>query len=519
MSDHVVIVGAGVGGLAAAMQLSHAGAEVTVLERHAAPGGKMRAVDSVVGPIDAGPTVMTLRPIFEALFEESGAALGDEVTLDPLEVLARHHWSDGSVLDLYADYDRSRDAIAQLAGSRGAQQFARFHQRAEALFRAFEGPMLRNPAPTVAGAASAAIRQPWIIPSLTPGKTLAASLKTQFTDPRLRQLFGRYSTYVGGNPNASPALLALIWHAESQGVWSVEGGIHALGRAMERVAARNGASFRYGAEVTGIESDGGTGVAAVRTATDRIPCDAVLFNGDPRALARGLLGPAASVAVPERAVSRRSLSAFVWAFAGAAEGHAPARHNVYFGDDPAAEFEDIESGLLPRDPTIYVCAQDRDGAGAREGTGDERFEMIINGPPRAATVPDPEEQALCRKITFDRLARMGLRFAERPPLSDLTTPETFNAMFPGSDGSLYGLSPHGMTSAFRRPRARTDLSGLYLCGGGAHPGAGIPMAALSGRHAAEAIMRDLASISRSRPMATAGGMSMASPKTVNAPSR
>jgi 1-hydroxycarotenoid 3,4-desaturase len=174
-------------------------------------------------------------------------------------------------------------------------------------------------------------------------------------------------------------------------------------------------------------------------------------------------------------------------------------------------------GRMPRDPTLYVCAQDR-GSDARPG-GPERFEIIMNGPPRPGTTPDREEMAQCRKTTFTTLETMGLTFDPEPGIEALTTPEAFNGLFPGTDGSLYGLSPHGTMAAFRRPRARTEMPGLYLCGGGAHPGAGIPMATLSGRHAAEAILQDLASTSPSRPTGMAGGMSTASRRMVNMPSR
>ncbi|WP_308916260.1 1-hydroxycarotenoid 3,4-desaturase CrtD [Jannaschia sp. LMIT008] len=500
----IVVIGAGIGGLTAAMRLAHAGLDVTVLDAAEAPGGKMRTVPSAAGPVDAGPTVLTLRDYFAGAFDASGASLEAEVSLTPLDTLARHHWNDGSPLDLHPDADRSRDAIGLWAGAGAARDFARFDATARALFDAFEGPMMRavDPAPLRAAWRSAV--RPATLPPLRPGLSLAALLRARFRDRRLQQLFGRYATYVGGDPRQSPAVLSVIWHAESRGVWAVEGGMHALAHAMRRVAERAGAAFRFGTKagrivlrdgrVTGVLTDGG-----------EVPADVVVHNGDPNALRTGLLGDAVAGAALDRGTQPRSLSAFVWSFAARAAQPPGQRHSVFFARDPEAEFEDIARGRLPRDPTLYVHAQDHGHPpGARA-----RYEIIVNGPPRRGTTPDPEEATQCQRITFDMLDRMGLRFAERPDPTALTAPEDFGRMFPGSMGSLYGRSPHGTLAPFHRPRARTKVPGLYQCGGGIHPGPGIPMASLSGQHAAAAIMRDRASTRRFRPAAMVGGTSTA----------
>jgi 1-hydroxycarotenoid 3,4-desaturase len=247
----------------------------------------------------------------------------------------------------------------------------------------------------------------------------------------------------------------------------------------------------------------------------RLPCDIVVFNGDPRALHEGRLGQSPRAAIKRNAVAPRSLSANVWAFAARYQGPALAHHNVFFGSDPRTEFGPISSGALPEDPTLYICAQDR--AEETEPPELERFEIIMNAPPRADG--EDEEIETCRTRTFQALARHGIRFSPEPDTRYLTTPPDFDRLFPASQGSLYGLSPHGMLAAFNRPTARTLLPGLYLAGGGAHPGAGVPMATLSGRHAAEAILKDLTSTSKSRPMDTPGGISTASAIAGTAPSR
>lgn len=503
--EQTIVIGSGMGGLAAAMRLAHAGHRVTVLEAQDGPGGKMRTLPSDAGPVDAGPTVLTMRQVFDDLFADVGLSLDDHVTLEPETVLARHWWPDGSTLDLHADPHASAAAIRAFAGPRSEKQFRRFSAAAARLFHAFDAPIMQSPSPRLGGLIAHVATRPALIPDMAPVSTLASRLARQFTDPRLRQLFGRYATYVGGSPYRVPAVLSLIWHAEASGVWRVQGGMNALARAMQGAAEQLGVRFRFNEPAARIEAQSGR-MAAVHTAHgERLPCDAVVFNGDPRALSLGLLGPTGEGAVPAKGTEPRSLSANVWAFAAEYEGRDLAHHNVFFGADPTTEFDPIAAGNLPQDPTLYICAQDR--GGDRTPPATERFEIIMNAPPLPGG--QPEDIARCRTLTFQTLARHGVRFSPEPADQTLTTPQGFDQLFPASQGSLYGRSPHGLTAAFDRPTARTSLPGLYLAGGGAHPGAGVPMATLSGRHAAEAILTDLASTSTSRPMATRGGMSTA----------
>ena len=519
----VVVIGAGLGGLAAALRLAHAGCAVTVVERHAAPGGKMRTLPSAAGPVDAGPTVMTMREVFDALFDDVGARLEDHVSLVAEPLLARHWWQDGSRLDLFADREASAAAVRDFAGPRAEKDFRAFCAQAARLFAAFDAPMMQAAEPDFGRLARAALARPGLLPMLAPGATLARALALRFRDPRLRQLFGRYATYVGGLPQASPAVLALIWEAESRGVWRVTGGMHRLATALEGLARARGADFRYDAHAARIEVQGGRAAAVHLACGTRLMADAVVFNGDPAALHRGLLGEAARGAVVAAAITPRSLSAQVWAFAARPSRTDLVHHNVFFGPDPAAEFGPLAEGRLPEAATIYVCAQDR-GAGAGPlPEGPERFEIILNAPPLAQDAgrdeAATEEESPCRTLVFEALARHGLTFDPAPPDSAATTPQGFGRLFPGSDGSLYGRSPHGLTASLRRPTARSLLRGLYLAGGGAHPGAGIPMATLSGRHAAEAILSDLASTSTSRPTGMPGGMSTVSRIAGPGPSR
>ena len=506
-----VVIGAGIGGLSTAIRLAHAGLAVSVVDMAPGPGGKMRTRASVAGPVDIGPTVMTLKGVFETLFADVSARLCDHVTLIPDTILARHFWPDGSTLDLHHDAALNADAIRAFAGDAAERQFHRFCARAARLYAAFEGPMMQAPVPSLARLTAHVLKNPGLIPAMAPGLSLAASLSRQFSDPRLRQLFGRYATYVGGSPYHSPAVLSLIWQSEARGVWRVAEGMHKLAQAMHDLAQTKGAQFRFGARAARIEQQDGRVIAVHLEDGTRINADMVVFNGDPKALVEGHLGTGPVQAVPKSAVAARSLSAFVWGFAAEPAGVDLAHHNVFFCADPKREFADLAAGRMPEDGTLYVCAQDR---GGDTPTGPERFEIILNGPPGHPSTP--EDAYTCKTRTFETLARMGLRFSPTPDISALTMPADFDRVFPASDGSLYGLSPHGMMASFQRPTARTAIKGLYLAGGGAHPGAGIPMACLSGQHAAAAILSDLASTSTFQATATRGGTSTGSAMTGSA---
>ena len=496
----VVVIGAGIAGLAATLRLATLGVDVILIEAHDHLGGKIRNIPSAAGPVAAGPTVLTLRHVFDDLFELAGVALDDELDLTRQEIIARHFWSDGSRLDLYHDIDRSREAIRAFSGAASADEFVRFCDRTKRLFEAFEDPVMLSPAPNLAGLVSHVLKQPSLIPVMSPFSSLKGMLLNSFSDPRLRQLFGRYATYVGGAPAHAPAVLSLIWHAEASGVYTLDGGIAALAKAIGRLAAQRGARIRTGTKVQGI-FDAPDGVKTIRLdGHNAIDCNAVIHAGDPRALATGLLGEKMSSVAQRTREMPRSFSARVHSFAAKFTGPDLAHHNVFFDADPDAEFDALMQNRLPERPSFYVCAMDRGQGHAPDGL--ERFEIITNAPALPNKLEDP--QTWHPKI-IRKMARFGISFHPSPTASDVTTETHFERMFPGSAGALYGQSPHGLTASLKRPTAKSGIPGLYLAGGGCHPGAGVPMAALSGKHAVEAILNDRILASPSRPMAMHGG--------------
>lgn len=476
-------------------------------------GGKMRQVCVAGQSIDAGPTVLTMRWVFEGLFADAGRSLHEHVTLRPLQTLARHAWQDGARLDLFADVERSAAAIAAFAGAGEARGFREFCRHTAAIYEQVSGPFIGAARPTLPSlVGSLGLRGLGNIFKIDFHRSMWKALGDYFKDPRLRQLFARYATYYGSDPFTAPATLNLIAHVEQQGVWVVEGGMFGLARAMEALARALGVEVRCDAEVAEVVAHAGKVRGVVLTSGEALAADAVVVNADIQALADGRFGEVAAAAVKAPPVARRSLSALTWTAVAQVQGWPLRRHNVCFSRDYAAEFADLAAGRLPAEPTVYVCAQDRDEApddGARQ-----RLLILVNAPPRGGEGRfSPPEIDACQSATFHLLRRCGLDVTLEPSASSLTTPNEFAAMFPGTGGALYGSATRGWTDSLTRHAARTRLAGLYLAGGSVHPGAGVPMATLSGRYAAQSVCEDLASTGAWRPAGTAGGTSTRSATT------
>ncbi|MDX2219644.1 MAG: phytoene desaturase family protein [Burkholderiales bacterium] len=489
---HAVVIGAGMGGLAAAISLRAAGWAVTVVERQGNPGGKLRAIDVGGQALDAGPTVLTLLPVIERLFSLAGTRAGSHIDLERLTTLARHYWPDGSCLDLFADAAANEAAIEQFSGPGEVDRFRRFHTHARQVHDTLRTSFMEASRPNpILLAWRIGLHRPGALLGISPFERYWQALAKRFNDPRLRQLYGRYATYVGASPFASPATLMLIAHVEQLGVWRIPGGLHALARVLADLSERQGARWHLNERVVGLDpvADGWR----VRAASGRRwVAQAVVSNADVSAFAAGEFGDAARAAVPPTPRASRSLSAITVNGLFSARGVPLIHHNVFFSADYAAEFDDLFARrAVPADPTVYVCAQQRGNAtDASAAAAPEGMLLLMNAPAdggEADAMPLPAD-ALAHAQR--RIAASGLELTSGATPAVVTRPADFAERFPGSGGALYGAAGHGWRAAFSRAGARSTLPGVYLAGGSVHPGAGVPMAALSGLQAADAILRD-----------------------------
>lgn len=488
----ILVIGAGMGGLAAAIDLARLGHHVEVLERAADVGGKMRQVPVGDTAMDGGPTVFTMKWVFDSLFEDAGLALDDYLTLLPATILARHAWTQGGDLDLFADREESAEAIREFAGAKDAEGYLAFCKRSASIYETLRGPFIAsqkpNPIELVARVGFNRLGAMW---ETAPHQTMWGALGSYFRDTRLKQLFGRYATYCGSSPFAAPATLMLVSHVEQEGVWRVRGGMAQVAAALKALAISQGVSFRFNAKVERIEARNGRVSGIVLNGGEAIAADAVVFNGDISALGLGLLGPDVMPATRPVALPQRSQSAITWCATARTSGLTLAHHTVLFSNDYKAEFDDVFGRHQPpKAPTIYICAQDRDDACAPPDRP-ERLLILMNAPANGDRVDYGTEACTQAKDSaWAMMMSCGLNLEIGQ--DQVTTPHGFNALFPASGGALYGRANHGPMASFQRPGARSGVHGLYLAGGSAHPGPGIPMAALSGRLAAARLQLDLA---------------------------
>lgn len=490
-NDKTVVIGGGVGGLCAAIALAGQGVEVEVLERAPKPGGKLREVSVGDAAIDGGPTVFTMRWVFEELFAQAGLSFEAALDLEQAGILARHAWDDSGTFDLHADVGRSIESVGDFAGAEEARRFEHFCASARRAYETLEEPFLRASRPNLLtfpmqASAIGLLRS-------RPFSTLWRALGAELQDPRLIQLFGRYATYVGSSPFAAPATMMLIAHVEQKGVWFVRGGMYRLIEALKVAAETLGVVIRCNTHVSDIMINNGA-VSGVRTRDgDEVRCKAVVFNGDAAALSTGMLGRETAKHTSRRASVQRSLSAMVWTMTAKTSGLPLHHHTVLFSRDYKSEFDALfDAGRVPGEPTVYICAQDRGDAGLADSEKPERLLCLINAPANGDIHAYSEtEISQCLTRMTNQLERCGLNL--EPQTSVVTTPSDFAKLFPATGGALYGEATHGWMSVFRRPDVQTRVKGLYRAGGSVHPGPGVPMAALSGRMAAHCALADFTS--------------------------
>jgi phytoene desaturase len=484
--SRVVVVGAGVGGLAAAARLAALGHAVTVCEAADEVGGKLGLVTHSVPGVggfrfDTGPSLVTMPQVFRDLFEQTGGwPQGLELT--PLDPVARYRFADGATFDATSDLpELCRRLDAALAPGSG-DDWRAFTARAQRVWEASRIPFLESALDGPRAIARLAVRQPRDIAAIAPGRSLRSLGRRHLRDPRLRVFLDRYATYTGSDPRRAPAALAAVPYVEqAYGGWYVTGGLHRLGQAVLERAVERGATIRVGARVERIETTGGRVSGVLLAGGERLPADVVVANAD-AAHVYGSLVPAPSAA---RRLARAtpSLSGFVLLLAVRGRTPGLAHHNVLFPPDYDAEFDAVfgDPARPVPDPTLYVSAPD-DPAVRPDGC--EAWFVLVNAPRHGSGrgAVDWRADGVASSYAdrlLDLLGARGLPVRERVLWSQVLSPADLEQRTGAVGGAIYGTSSNGAAAAFLRPANRSPVPGLFLVGGSSHPGGGLPLVALS----------------------------------------
>lgn len=476
-----IVIGAGLGGLSVACRLAKSGFKVTVLEKNETVGGKVNLIESNGYKFDTGASLLTMKHIFDDLFNFCGKRIEDYLEIVRLETICRYQWSDGTMLDASQNLQKTETEIAKIE-QQDVEGFRKFladsKKKYEISARTFLARSL-NDLPK--------LLRPDYLPDLlkiSTLNTLAKHNKTYFKSPKLQQLFNRFATYNGSSPYKIPATFALIPYVEfGLGAWSVKGGIYKIPQALTNLAKEFEVDFRLNCEVEKILVEGGKAVGVLQKNGEILRGDFVISNADAIETYRNLL--------PKKRYQKRepSCSGFVILLGTRKKFNRLSHHNIFFSDDYKSEFDAIFKHRVPAEkPTIYICATSRTDATQAPKNCENLF-ILVNAPYTSEKTNWQIEAKPYRNLIIKMLENGGLDGLEDSiEFEQIITPEDFETKYRANKGSIYGISSNGIFSAFMRvPNKATDIENLYFVGGVTHPGGGMPLVLLSGKMAADLI--------------------------------
>jgi len=494
--ESVVIIGAGMAGMATAARLAKAGHQVSVYEASNRHGGKCRTEWIGNYAFDTGPSLLTLPAVYRDLFQRTGDVMGRVLELQPVNPSFDYRFSDGSAVQ-FANLSRRQTltAIENSLGGNAALEWSQIMETAESMWDVSREPFIESELRSI----TTLLRRPKLLRDLrviAPWKSLR---DLRVKDARLRNILDRYATYSGSDPRVAPAVLASIAFVEEAfGAWHIKGGVGKLADAIYQRCLDKGVSFEFNIKVTEITHNGDK-VSGIVLADGRIiKSKIVIANADSSAVYNKLIkGKVAKLAKVRRnlAKSDPSLAGFSLLLGLRSTDNKTnlSHHNIFFPKNYNQEFIDIFDRKKPvADPTIYLCAP-RDESMVRQA-GHESWFVLVNAPRHDVTgengfdwSDDDFKQNYAMQI-IDTLEARGIAIRDRLDLLEIRTPADLEKSVLAPGGSIYGASSNGPRSAFLRAKNRSPLKGLYLAGGSAHPGGGLPLVGLSAEIVAQAVI-------------------------------
>ena len=483
-TDHVVVVGAGLSGLSAALRLAGAGRRVTVVERRDVPGGHAGRLEIGGYRFDTGPTVLTMPDLIADALDCVGEQMSDWLDLIPLEPLYRAFYPDGSSLDVYPDTERMTAEVEAFAGPEAAAGYRRFVDFVSELYRlemtTFIDRNLDSPLDLVSPALARLV-------ALGGFRRLAPRLRPYLLDERLERIYTFQSMYAGLSPHQALAVYAVIAYMDSvAGVFFPRGGMHQVPLALAGAAAKHGVSFRYGAGVARVDLHGDRARGVVLDDGEQIAADAVILTADLPTAYRTLLPPERT---PRRVRSLRySPSCYLLHVGSTAVYPRAGHHNILFGHAWEQTFQEIiGQGRLMSDPSILVTNPTRTDP-TLAPAGRQSYYVLLPTPNSTAPIDWSVIAPRYRDEVVATLERRGFTgFGDSIEVERIVTPADWEASGSTAGTPFASAASFSQTGPFRPSNLAPGLENVVFAGSGTIPGVGVPTVLLSGRLAAERI--------------------------------
>jgi len=510
---HVVVIGGGLAGLAAAAECSSLGFRVTIVEQNEHLGGKMNVLEDQGYRFDMGPTIITLPQVLRGIIERAGGRVEEYLDLIDLDPQWRCHFEDGTVIDLRRGLEPMAESLRGQFGAETAEGYRKFVEWSRRMFRLSEKVFFYRDLGGIGDMMAKPPKDRELLGDVAKMRlhaTVGDTVHRFIPDPRVRQMCEHFLQYVGSSPFLSPAILGLIASAQTDnGCWYAmapdgkDGGTRMVARSVRRICEEAGVRFVTGKRVLGILNDGIEATGVALDDGSMIEADVVVSNCDVQRTYRDLLGfenprrPSAQTEAQRIAKAYEPACSGVVLYLGLDRQYEHlAHHNFLFSRDSAQEFEDIYTkGIPARDPTLYLAVPSRtDPTQAPEG-GEALYILVHTAYKREHQRWDGPGGLLeeYRPVILEKLKRFGMEDVEQHiKVERNLTPDGIDKMYNAEGGAIYGLASHGRLAGGFKPKNRSRvLPNLYLAGGSANPGPGVPMVLMSGVTAARAVAEDL----------------------------
>jgi phytoene desaturase len=481
-TDRVVIVGAGLGGLACALHLAAAGRQVTVVERESVPGGRAGRLSVQGYQFDTGPTVLTMPSLIEEPLAAVGERLTDWLELTPLDPAYRAHYPDGSTLDIRTDTVRMAAEISRVCGPREADGYLRFVDFARRLWRLERNHFIDRNLDSPAD-----LMHLNLLRLLAMGgfRRLHSKIGQFFRDPRTQRIFSFQAMYAGLAPHDALAIYAVIAYLDAvAGVYYPAGGMHAVPRALAAAASKHGVAFRYDTSVVRVETAGGRATGVITADGSRIPADVVVLNPDLPVAYRDLLPP-------RRLRRLRYAPSCVVLHIGSTSPYGKiAHHNIHFGTHWKRTFDEvIRDGMLMSDPSLLVTNPTRtDPTAAPAG---KHTYYVLAPTPNLVTGPMNWRGDLAGRYADSLVHTMEQRgyrgFGDGIEVQRIVTPADWQEQGMAAGTPFAAAHTFSQTGPFRPGNLHPSLPNVVFTGSGTQPGVGVPMVLISGKLAARRI--------------------------------